>query len=145
MSKYIPLMEFLRKHSNSPVEFKMYIGSRIQADPDFKLHEIGGKSKEVAAKNVMDDIVIGCFDKIKNGDKNVGVICDIIDSKFVYQTKVNKIADAELEIIKLLRDMQYELPEMVVGLRLDWGIDDILIINAWNEHKINDRFCIKKA
>ncbi len=145
MSKYIPLDQFLQKYTASPVEFKMYIGFRIQSDPEFGLHEIGGESKEVIAKNNMDDAVMDSLDKIENGDRNLGVMCDIIDKKFVYQIKINKIANAESDIIGSLKRIQDELPEMLENIEMNGTIDDILIIDAWNEYNINDRFCIKKA
>lgn len=145
MTKYINPNEFLRKYSNSPVEFKMYIGFRIQSDPEFKLAEIGGESKEVLAKNRVDVIFASSMDKIKNGDKNIGIICDMLDSLFVYQIKVNKIADVEFEIIEALERMQHDLPELAAEVNINGSINDILIIDVWNEYKLNDKFCIKKA
>jgi hypothetical protein len=41
--------------------------------------------------------------------------------------------------------MQDELPEMLENIEMNGTIDDILIIDAWNEYNIDDRFCIKKA
>ena len=132
MSQYIPLNDFLQKYTNSPVEFKMYIGNKIQTDSEYRIHEVAGESKIDHYNNKYDKHWSELEEKV--AENALSATIDILNYRFEYNIKLNQIAEVADDMIhKIKTIIDIMDPELLVMVH---------ILDVWGDYDLDAVFCI---